>query len=396
MINLFRKSPARKSAGDTIIEVLIVLAVLGLGLSIAYATANRGLQTSQAAEEHSQALSLMASQIEQVRTAVAASNAGVLQTTSAFCFDSSHNLVTLSGFKPASQENLNELTAANYGACVVNGLYYQSITYDGSGLFTVKMRWPGLGTLGAQQESLNYRLYTVSPTNNNITIANGQPTGGNSDAGGGIAPAAPPPNVTTCPSTSTPNCPSGLIGNYYHGTARDPDPLNGTADFKMQVIDKNIGLNIGNGESSYPDFTSTLTRRVGLNAATTDYAYVEWNGQVYMADCALDYQCWIHGAGWSYLGWTLYLVDASPRNQTLVFLNGNKIIDTRTNTSAQLNFGFNGWQTLRIVTRVNHQAGQTEPVRLMYSYYNGFYPFGSFVYTGASGPAEFPDSWLRH
>ncbi|HXE10132.1 MAG TPA: hypothetical protein VN554_01775, partial [Verrucomicrobiae bacterium] len=51
------------ATGDTIIEVLIVLAVLGLSLSISYATANKGLQQSRNAQEHSAALGIIDSQV---------------------------------------------------------------------------------------------------------------------------------------------------------------------------------------------------------------------------------------------------------------------------------------------------------------------------------------------
>lgn len=50
--------------GDTIIEVMLVLAILGLALSISYSAASTSLLAARQAQESSQAASLMQSQIE--------------------------------------------------------------------------------------------------------------------------------------------------------------------------------------------------------------------------------------------------------------------------------------------------------------------------------------------
>ncbi|MFO0781874.1 MAG: type II secretion system protein [Candidatus Saccharimonadales bacterium] len=55
------------SRGDTIVEVMIVLAVLGMAISICYATANRSLTDSRQAQENSEASEIAISQIEQLR-----------------------------------------------------------------------------------------------------------------------------------------------------------------------------------------------------------------------------------------------------------------------------------------------------------------------------------------
>lgn len=56
----------RQQRGDTIIEVMIVLAVLGLAIGIAYATANRSLLNARQAQENSQATAAAQSQVEQL------------------------------------------------------------------------------------------------------------------------------------------------------------------------------------------------------------------------------------------------------------------------------------------------------------------------------------------
>jgi type II secretory pathway pseudopilin PulG len=65
---MLRKIKLLNSVGDTIVEVMIVLAVLGLSLSIAYATANRSLLNARQAQENSQATQMLQSQIEALRS----------------------------------------------------------------------------------------------------------------------------------------------------------------------------------------------------------------------------------------------------------------------------------------------------------------------------------------
>jgi type II secretory pathway pseudopilin PulG len=57
----------RNNGGDTIVEVMIVLAVLGLAIGISYATANRSLLNARQAQENSQATELTQSQTENLR-----------------------------------------------------------------------------------------------------------------------------------------------------------------------------------------------------------------------------------------------------------------------------------------------------------------------------------------
>lgn len=53
-------------AGDTIVEVMVVLAVLGLAIGISYATASRSLFNARQAQENSQATTAAQAQTEQL------------------------------------------------------------------------------------------------------------------------------------------------------------------------------------------------------------------------------------------------------------------------------------------------------------------------------------------
>jgi type II secretory pathway pseudopilin PulG len=66
--------------GDTIVEVMIVLAVLGFAIGIAYATANRSSTAILAANQSAAASALLQSQIEKLRS-------NTDGTFSNFCFD---------------------------------------------------------------------------------------------------------------------------------------------------------------------------------------------------------------------------------------------------------------------------------------------------------------------
>lgn len=62
MLNKLR----RYERGDTIVEVMVVLAVLGLAIGVAYSTANRSLLNARQAQENSQATAAAQSQVEQL------------------------------------------------------------------------------------------------------------------------------------------------------------------------------------------------------------------------------------------------------------------------------------------------------------------------------------------
>jgi type II secretory pathway pseudopilin PulG len=63
--------------GDTIVEVMIVLAILGSAIGISYATANRSLLNARQAQENSQATEYVQSQVEALRYLAPNSNTNV-------------------------------------------------------------------------------------------------------------------------------------------------------------------------------------------------------------------------------------------------------------------------------------------------------------------------------
>lgn len=77
------------SKGDTIIEVLISLAVLSLAFSLSYAIATKSLQDTQDTQEHSQALEYLDAQFEALKYTLANQGlpATALSPGAVFCFN---------------------------------------------------------------------------------------------------------------------------------------------------------------------------------------------------------------------------------------------------------------------------------------------------------------------
>lgn len=152
--------------GDTIVEVLIALAVLSLAFVISYATANAALLASQNAQEHSLALEYLDAQIEALRYVANQPNQLIIpqsefhHSNSAFCLQPGGSDVSSSApFNPSHN-------ASSYPpSCrlAANGFsYYVDIQPDPSldNDFHVQIWWNGLGKLGIQSEELSYRVYS--------------------------------------------------------------------------------------------------------------------------------------------------------------------------------------------------------------------------------------------
>lgn len=180
ILNKLNRSNQR---GDTIIEVLMVLAILSLSFGISYATANRGIAQSENAQEHSQALGVLNGQLEELRSQIENNLASFPPASGYFCMLSvSPYFVTFANAVPATAQ-VDSAGAygsgpySEYPTQCVTSYYHFSITNNGSqygyntpdpagcspsacveNSYTLMIRWDGLGDLGPQQESLTYRI----------------------------------------------------------------------------------------------------------------------------------------------------------------------------------------------------------------------------------------------
>lgn len=147
------------SRGDTIVEVMVVLAVLGLALSISYATASRSLKNTRQAQENSEASSLAQSQIEALRSMASPGNVGgdIFQV-GPYCINTS--VVPYAVVLP--------LPVPPSTPCSANPRYAVKIDYVASpllvapakgGKFTVTITWPDVTGQGNDTVTSVYRLY---------------------------------------------------------------------------------------------------------------------------------------------------------------------------------------------------------------------------------------------
>lgn len=82
LITRLSRNPQR---GDTLVEVLIAIAVVSLVLGGAYVTTNRSLQATRGAQERAVALKLAESQVERLKGLMSTNSATVMATTAPFC-----------------------------------------------------------------------------------------------------------------------------------------------------------------------------------------------------------------------------------------------------------------------------------------------------------------------
>ncbi|HSX36786.1 MAG TPA: type II secretion system protein [Patescibacteria group bacterium] len=175
---MYLKRLSRDKRGDTIVEVLIALAILGLAFSISFATANRSLTVARNAEEHSEALQYLDSQVELARV-----DAG---DTSLYAGNQCMDTV-------ANDVNYGKPVPTTSVICKINSLYNLSYTYSQAkdsnnipqDIFTFTVAWEGVGSLGAQQEQISYKIHKLTGA-----------------AAGSLTPTSPPPTLTF---TSSPN-----------------------------------------------------------------------------------------------------------------------------------------------------------------------------------------------
>lgn len=149
--------------GDTIVEVLIVVIVIGTVLTSAYAIAISSLQSMQLVQERGYALKLAEGQLENLKPAVI-KDPTLFSTANGFCLNGTTATV-LSGGSPSI--TLDTETYANYpqncqkdpnGGTCSGFCYHYGLKSAGNNNFTATVRWDG-PTGQRQQVQLSYRLY---------------------------------------------------------------------------------------------------------------------------------------------------------------------------------------------------------------------------------------------
>jgi prepilin-type N-terminal cleavage/methylation domain-containing protein len=174
-------------AGDTIVEVIIVLAILGLAISISYATASRSLLNTRQAQETAEASEYVQSQIEGIHALAADTNAdtnssgqiitpgGIVKQANAFC------IINPNPQDPAVQIDSDPLPTDATPTCYPNSTIYHVVIYScdrittannaicqtqsgntvtGSDTYIVRANWPDVLGQGDDYVTQVYRIHT--------------------------------------------------------------------------------------------------------------------------------------------------------------------------------------------------------------------------------------------
>lgn len=158
-----KKLPIISPKGDTLIEVLLAIAIVSLVLAGAYVSSGSSLSVVRNTQEREEALKLAEGHLESLRQVVADGDDSVFDDSPAllFCFDSSNSKVL---FSSSSLPGLDADDFSIYpSACKnVSQFYNISIKYDGSSeVFTSTVRWDNRQGEKSQVQ-LRYRFFIGS------------------------------------------------------------------------------------------------------------------------------------------------------------------------------------------------------------------------------------------
>jgi prepilin-type N-terminal cleavage/methylation domain-containing protein len=117
----------RKQSGDTLVEVLISVAIVSVVLASGYAVTTQGLRTTQDANERSQGLELVQQQVELLRVY----NGG--SSLTGVCLDSSGTP------KPSATSTECNVTPTGSTVCATSFCY--NLDIEGNGIYQVTAKW---------------------------------------------------------------------------------------------------------------------------------------------------------------------------------------------------------------------------------------------------------------
>lgn len=140
----------RESKGETIVEVMLALAVLGLVITFSFISTNKSSRGARSAQERAEATRHAESQLEQLKAAVDSGSPSAPDFALPFCYE--YNTGVLRTAVTASSR------------CKVGlGNLYETVVEPVSlvgGIRTVKVTvfWPGLSTNAVDNVTIFYKL----------------------------------------------------------------------------------------------------------------------------------------------------------------------------------------------------------------------------------------------
>lgn len=154
-MQLGRKRQRLGQRGDTIVEVLVSIAVVSMVLGGAYVTTNKSLLATRGAEERGNAVKLVESQLELLKTMVATPEGrAVLQGSPAnFC-------ITSPTATAAAGTNACKFDAKGSGNNTTEPVYAIAIDFDSSNdIYTIKNEWNSIEEADKAEVEMAYRIY---------------------------------------------------------------------------------------------------------------------------------------------------------------------------------------------------------------------------------------------
>ncbi len=221
--------------GDTIIEVMICLAIMAMVIGAAYASATSSLRVGQRAQERTEAIKLSESQIEKIKYVSGNATSGVFDLPGTpFCLSSTNAKVVIT--------DRLVYTPASYQQCLQNRYYIAVVYTPATNLFTVYAVWERYGSpIGPNPEDKydTLKLFYRQPPDLAVAILpTPTPVGGTPTPPGGTPTptpfgATPTPTPTPTPFGATPtplppgDCSWSLvssIGNSFLGNQSAATP----------------------------------------------------------------------------------------------------------------------------------------------------------------------------
>lgn len=218
-----------KTGGDTIIEVMLAVAIFGLVLVVTITSANRSLRSGTDATLRQEALTLDQQQVELIKNALLFPDLKTLQTytnaASPFCISASDGSVQHPPTNPSAPNNPCHVTNVNGSATDFNVTITSKAGSDKSTVFTVTTTWQSSISRATDSAYVYYKVPQAGPKPPIVTACGASVTTS-------IAPGA-----ATLSGTIDPNG-SATTWHFSYGTS----PSLGT---NVPIPDSMIAANAG-------------------------------------------------------------------------------------------------------------------------------------------------------
>jgi hypothetical protein len=144
----------KNQRGDTIMEVLICVAVLSFVLSAAFALANRSSQANLQAGERGEAMKISESQVEKLKAFIGQSVAPVIPASGDFCMYVDTSTNTLKTLPVATPDDLT-----SYPSECRSGAFYNTYINRSGNVYTAHTRWFSADGDGYDESTMVYKVY---------------------------------------------------------------------------------------------------------------------------------------------------------------------------------------------------------------------------------------------